>query len=71
MLAFFTGLFGAISSFPKIMEYVSQAIAAINEAWFKHKKKEAGDNFDKGVEDAKKKKNTCELERAFDPSKKC
>lgn len=53
------------------MEYAERLLAAANEALFAHKKKKASDDMNKAIEEAKKTKNTCELEKAFDPSKKC
>lgn len=71
MASFFTALFSALAAFPKLLEYVGKVIDAMNSAWFEHKRKQSGEQFDKGVERAKRDKNTCELEKAFNPSKKC
>ena len=44
---------------------------ALDEYRFGVMKKDASEQFDKGAEIAKKEKNTCELEKAFNPDLKC
>ena len=71
MLAFFTGLFSAIAAFPKILAYAERILDAANEAMYQRKKAANSEQFDKGVDRAKKDGNTCELEKAFNPDLKC
>lgn len=71
MVAFFSGLFSAIAAIPPVLAFVQMLLDAANEAMYQRKAKQAGEQFDKGAEKARKDKNTCELERAFNPDKKC
>lgn len=66
-----TAILGAIAAIPKIADAFEKLLEAVNLAWFKIKKAQAEKHFDEGAKKAQKDKNTCELEQAFDPDKKC
>ena len=71
MAAFFKALIGAIGAFPKMIDLVEKIWSSLGDALFEFKRKRAEKDLADGIEKARKDKNTCELEKAFNPDKNC
>ncbi len=61
----------AIAAVPKLYSIADKLINLIFGVWTEIKKGQASEQFKKGEEIARKEKNTCELEKAFNPDKRC
>lgn len=64
-------LYGLLSSLPRILDLVTAGFAAISHWLEERRERKAREQLGRAIDQARETKDSCELERMFDPEKKC
>jgi len=60
-----------LSSLPGMLTLIDKWVGEISAAWAEHVRQRNLNQFQEGIDHAQASKDTCELERKFDPSLQC